>query len=387
MKMRNEVIPERLKVLLLAGEQSGVIYAEALARSIRSRVPADIRGYGDYGFKTADLAVMGFWPVVKKIFWFMRVARTMKRVIREWRPDVVVTIDYPGLNLKLAAYAKHFGIPAVHMVCPQVWAWHQGRIPKVAAALTKLLCFFPFEPGYFSGTGLDVKFIGHPLADAMCAEEAASGDAGVGRDSCLVALLPGSRIGEIQRHLPGLLAAVSRLRSSPSVPRFRCEIPAANEKAGKEIDRILARCPVKVPVKVLNGGARDLLRRSGCAAVASGTATLEAALARCPTVLVYAVSAPLAWFARRVIKGIKHVGLANIIAEKCGIEAPMPELLQEAFTPEAVSEILGEWLSDGEARDRAAAGLAAAMERLKFNGCAMESATAEILECAKRRIP
>jgi lipid A disaccharide synthetase len=104
-------------------------------------------------------------------------------------------------------------------------------------------------------------------------------------------------------------------------------------------------------------------------------------------VLVYAVSAPLAWFARRVIKGIKHVGLANIIAEKCGIEAPMPELLQEAFTPEAVSEILGEWLSDGEARDRAAAGLAAAMERLKFNGCAMESATAEILECAKRRIP
>ena len=91
--------------------------------------------------------------MLKKLFYFLGVAKTMKRVIRAWRPDVVVTIDYPGLNLKLAAYAKSLGIPAVHIVCPQVWAWHQNRIPKVAAALTKLLCFFPFEPALFKGTG------------------------------------------------------------------------------------------------------------------------------------------------------------------------------------------------------------------------------------------
>ena len=154
------------KILLLAGEESGVLYAERLAGLLRSR-GVEIRGYGDYGFRTADLAVMGFWPVLRKLFYFLGVARTMKRAIREWRPDVVATVDYPGLNLKLAAYAKGLGIPSVHMVCPQVWAWHQGRIPKVAAALTKLLCFFPFEPKLFEGTGLDAKFIGHPLVKVV----------------------------------------------------------------------------------------------------------------------------------------------------------------------------------------------------------------------------
>ena len=139
------------KILLLAGEESGVLYAERLVGHLRA-FRAEIHGYGDYGFRTSDLAVMGFWPVLRRLFYFLGVARTMKRVIREWSPDIVVTVDYPGLNLKLAAYAKGLGIPAVHIVCPQVWAWHQGRIPKVAASLTKLLCFFPFEPKLFEGT-------------------------------------------------------------------------------------------------------------------------------------------------------------------------------------------------------------------------------------------
>ena len=151
-----------MKALLLAGEESGVLYAERLAEILRGS-GAEVRGYGDYGFQTADLAVFGIWEVVRRIFYFLGVARTMKRAIREWRPDVVVTIDYPGMNLKLAAYAKGLGIPAVHIVCPQVWAWHRGRVPKVAAALTELLCFFPFEPEIFKGTDLNAKFIGHPL--------------------------------------------------------------------------------------------------------------------------------------------------------------------------------------------------------------------------------
>jgi lipid-A-disaccharide synthase len=109
------------KILLLAGEESGVLYAERLAGLLRAS-GADIRGYGDYGFQTADLAVMGFWPVLRRIFYFLGVKRTMERVIREWRPDAVCTVDYPGMNLKLAAYAKSLGIRAVHVVCPQVWA-------------------------------------------------------------------------------------------------------------------------------------------------------------------------------------------------------------------------------------------------------------------------
>ena len=314
----------------------------------------------------------------------------MKRAICGWRPDAVVTVDYPGLNLKLAAFAKKRGIPAVHIVCPQVWAWHRNRIPKVAAALSELLCFFPFEPSLFDGTGLKVKFIGHPLVRVVeleNADGAAAMSGKAGRDR-IVALLAGSRIGEIGRILPRLLGAVAILsrRHAEDVratvrgePAFRVVIPAANRGAEMEIRRILGETSDLPPVEVRLGGARQLLREAHCAAVASGTATLEAALARCPTVLVYAVSPILAWFARRVITGVRHVGLANIIAEKCGFEPPMPELLQEDFTSDAVADQLEAWLDSAEARADAAARLEAAMEHLRADGTPLEIAAHEIL--------
>ena len=364
------------KILLLAGEESGVLYAERLAERLRA-AGADVRGYGDYGFRTADLAVMGFWPVLRRIFYFLGVARTLKRAIREWRPDAVVTVDYPGLNLKLAAYAKGQGIPAIHIVCPQVWAWHRNRIPKVAAALTELLCFFPFEPALFDGTGLKAKFIGHPLVK-VAEIEAKSASASHDTSKRVVAVLPGSRIGEIRRILPRLLDAVAHLAGRQAL---KVAIPAANESAAREIRRLVdARRAELPPVEVRLGGARALLRQADCAAVASGTATLEAALARCPTVLVYAVSPLLAWFARRVITGVRHVGLANVVAEKCGFEPPMPELLQEAFTPEAVAAQLAAWLSDPDARASAVAKLDHAMGYLAVSGEPLQIAAQEIME-------
>lgn len=377
------------KVLLLAGEESGMLYAERLGALLRA-AGCEVRGYGDYGFHTADLAVMGFWPVLRRIFYFIGVARTMKRAICGWRPDAVVTVDYPGLNLKLAAFAKKRGIPAVHIVCPQVWAWHRNRIPKVASALSELLCFFPFEPSLFDGTGLKVKFIGHPLVRVVeleNADGAAAMSGKAGRDR-IVALLPGSRIGEIRRILPRLLGAIAILSrrhaedaraKGRGEPAFRAVIPAANRGAEMEIRRILGEASDLPPVEVRLGGARQLLREAHCAAVASGTATLEAALARCPTVLVYAVSPILAWFARRVITGVRHVGLANIIAEKCGFEPPMPELLQEDFTSDAVADQLEAWLDSAEARADAAARLDSAMEHLRADGTPLEIAAHEIL--------
>ena len=373
------------KILLLAGEESGVLYAERIAQRLRSS-GAEVRGYGDYGFKTADLAVMGFWPVLRRLFYFLGVARTMKRAIREWRPDAVATVDYPGLNLKLAAYAKARGIPAVHIVCPQVWAWRRGRIPKVAAALTKLLCFFPFEPELFKGVGLDACFIGHPLVEITEGERMEDrvrrADDGGFRT---LALLPGSRIGEIQRILPKLLESVKILEAKerPAPFRLRVCIPAANDAAEREIRRILREFGGLPSVEVQKGKARNLLRVADCAAVASGTATLEAALVRCPTVLVYAVGPILAWFARRVIKGVKHVGLANVIAEKCGFEPPMPELLQEEFTPQAVAAQISQWLEDAASRDEAAQKLDNAMHHLQTGGEPLAAAADEIMDSAK----
>ena len=376
------------KILLLAGEESGMLYAERLSALLRD-AGAEIRGYGDYGFRTADLAVMGFWPVLRKLFYFLRVARTMKRAIREWRPDAVITVDYPGLNLKLAAYAKRRGIAAIHIVCPQVWAWHRGRIPKVASALSKLLCFFPFEPALFAGTDLNAGFIGHPLVGMVKEESdrsqreklgtvgAGSGNVSVSeRKEKIVALLPGSRIGEIQRILPRLLEAVTRVAAKRAV---RVVIPAANEGAENAIRRLVAAADGLPPVEIQAGNARALLRTADCAAVASGTATLEAALVRCPTVLVYAVSPLLAWFARRVITGVRHVGLVNVVAEKCGFEPPMPELLQEAFTPEAVATQLEVWLSDNAARAEAVKKLDGAMAYLEAEGEPLRLAAQEIM--------
>lgn len=356
-----------MKILLLAGEESGLLYARRLKALLGAH---EVRGYGDYGFRTADLAVMGFWAVLKKLFFFIRVKRTMTRAIDTWRPDVVCTIDYPGLNLKLAAYAKAKGIRAVHVVCPQVWAWHAGRIPKIEAALDRLCCFFPFEPSLF--TPGFATFVGHPLAETFAGAARAPRDAA----TRLVALLPGSRLGEIERCLPTMLEAVARLDG------LVVAIPAANEGARRAIDRIVARrAAAHLSVRVQSGGARDLLLRADCAVVASGTATLEAALARCPTVLVYRVGRVLAAFARRVIKGVRHVGLVNVVWEKSGGTgaSPMPELLQEDFTAEAVAAILARWLGDERARAAAVAALEDAVRLLNAGSGALEKIVAELV--------
>ena len=351
-----------MKILLLAGEESGMLYARNLKERFAS-AGHEVRGYQDYGFETSELAVFGFGAVLKKIPFFLRVKRTMERAIDEWRPDAVCTIDYPGMNLKLAAYAKARGRRAVHVVCPQVWAWHQDRIPKIETSLDKLCCFFPFEPALFSDKPGFAEFVGHPLA-----REFASDGAAVTRDGAskrkLVAVLPGSRGVEISRILPRLLDAVRFLNDADVV------IPAANQMAMCLISHIVAKHRCSTRVKVQLGGARDLLRRADCAAVASGTATLEAALARCPTLLVYRVGRILAAFARRVIKGTKYIGLANIVWQRCGGTGdtpPMTELLQEAFTPEAVASHLNAWLADASLREEASRRLDETVRKLDTN--------------------
>lgn len=350
------------KVLLLAGEESGLIYARQIAEALKSKYPeVEIRGYADYGFKTHDLAVVGLIPVLKRLFFFLRVKRTLEAAIDEWRPDVVCTVDYPGMNLKLAAYAKARSIRAVHVVCPQVWAWKAGRIPKIEASLDKLCCFFPFEPKLFR-PGL-AEFVGHPLAAAFGTVKRANDGHGARK---LVAALPGSRMGEITRILPTVLEAVKGLDA-------HLAIPAANERARKLIEEMLAKAGVEA--EVLSGGARELLLKADCAVVASGTATLEAALARCPTVLVYRIDPVIALFLRFAIKSIRHVGLANIIWEKCDPAAadkakmgPMPELLQEKMTAQAIRECLDKWLADPQARLEAERELDAAMAYLTVDG-------------------
>lgn len=380
------------RILLLAGEESGVLYANELKKRLAGN---EIRGYQDYGFETHDMAVMGFIPVLLKLFYFLRLKKRMVQAIDEWRPDLVLTVDYPGMNLKLAAYAHSKGIRTVHIVCPQVWAWKKGRIPKIEASIDHLCCFLPFEPKLFK-PGF-ATFVGHPLASAFAeASEEVRGKSEELADRVkTVALLPGSRKGEIETILPILLKAAERLASEFG-DKVRFAIPAATPRAHSQIDKLLHNSSLFTHHSSLllqHGGARDLLRRADCAAVASGTATLEAALARCPTVLVYRMGRNLWWFAKHFVK-TRFAGLANIIWERCrggeviedvfvnremqAPDQPMPELLQDNCNSEAVYRYLKSYLDDGSVRSDAVRRLDSAMEYLKTDTDPFSNIIAEL---------
>lgn len=380
------------RILLLAGEESGLLYANEIRRRL---VGWEVRGYQDCGFETHDMAVIGFLPVLLKLRYFLRLKKTMERVIDEWKPDVVLTVDYPGMNLKLAAYAHAKGIRTVHVVCPQVWAWKKGRIPKVEAALDRLCCFLPFEPKLFR-PGF-ATFVGHPLASAFAEtrEGAEAKRAGSGAEAKTVALLPGSRKGEIEKILPTLLGAAEKLTEDFG-DRVRFVIPAATPRAYRQIEKVVSRSPIsrgRASLEIRHGGARELLLRADCAAVASGTATLEAALARCPTVLVYRVGRVFCRIMRIAIR-TRFVGLANIIWERCrggdvvedqivnrelqSPDQPMPELLQENCTVEAVHRHLKGYLEDDAVRADAVRRLDAAMAYLDGDSDPFANIIAEI---------
>jgi len=369
------------RILLLAGEESGLLYAEEL----KKRLPGnEFRGYKDYGFETHDMAVMGILPVLLKLRYFLHLQKTMRKAIDDWKPDLVLTIDYPGLNLKLAAYAHAKGIRTVHVVCPQVWAWKKGRIPKIEASLDHLCCFLPFEPKLFK-PGF-ATFVGHPLASAF-----ADAKLRVRREESrvdgvkTVALLPGSRKGEIEKILPTLLEAAAKLHEDFG-EKIRFVIPAATPRAYDQISKVVRNFSLFTfhsSLALQHGGARELLRRADCAAVASGTATLEAALARCPTILVYRMTATFGWVVRHFVKGTRFAGLANIIWDRCRAETavvedtlrenkpmrdpdqPMPELIQENLTVESVYGYLRRFLSSAEAREDAIRRLDDAMSCLR----------------------
>jgi len=357
------------KILLLAGEESGVIYAARIAAELRRLNPqVEIRGYADYGFKTEDLAVMGVVQVLRKLRYFLRVKRTMEQAIDEWRPDTLCTVDYPGLNLKLAAYARARGIRAVHVVCPQVWAWHQSRIPSIEQSLDKICCFFPFEPKIFrEGLG---EFVGHPLVEDMMrerAELADKKDPGQEAGRKLLAVLPGSRLGEIRHHMPKLVEVMEILLKE--ISGLEIVLPAANEKAERAIRPYLESSQsVRERARLQVGGARELLREATAAVVASGTATLEAAIVGCPTVLVYHVDLIFEIICRISLKGVKHIGLANIVAEKAGAECPMPELIQQDFTVSNILKHLRPWLTDATSNEAARAALDRATRLLQSEG-------------------
>ncbi|HRU19916.1 MAG TPA: lipid-A-disaccharide synthase [Kiritimatiellia bacterium] len=373
-----------LRILIGVGEVSGDIHAAALMRALRARLgrPIVFRGFGgdamraegaELLYHTDRIALLGITPVLRNLPFLLGMLRRMKREILTWRPDLVLTVDYPGMNLRLARFAHDRGFRTAHYICPQVWAWRRGRIPKIARSLDLLLCLFPFEPELFSPTALRAVFTGHPLVDRAAETRAAPPAVLPWGEGHRIALLPGSRSSEITRILPRMLRAAVQLEALLS---GACSfvIPAPTARMRRLGEAVAATMP-ELPrnIRFTDGQARDTLLQAHAAAVASGTATLEACLMRCPTVLVYAASRITCLLARLFVKGVRHLGLANIVA---GREV-MPELLQDAFTPERLADALLRYLTDDTARAQVLAGYDEANAKLG-TGQASERAAEEI---------
>ena len=391
--------PRPVRIMVLAGEISGDLHAAALLGELRKIVPAPLEVYGIGGDRLkaegmeilehcSQTGIVGFWEVLKHGRFFLRLIKKMERLLDARRPDLLLTVDFVSFNMRLAKRAKARGIPVAHYVCPQVWAWKKGRIPEYARLLNRLLVMFPFEADLWNGTGLDVVFTGHPLIDR--ADESrndtttvlpwgeGSGVRGQGsvvreidhRNKYRIALFPGSRRMEVERHLPTLLRAATLIEAQLGECHFI--IPAPTEAVATLIHHALRHAPNPPrALAIVQADSRVVLRDADAAIVKSGTSTLEAALMGCPHVIVYRISTASAWFVRRVIQ-VPFVGLPNIVAgrEICC------ELLQSDFTPENVAAETLRLLQDPAARDQMKRDMADVASRLDGGGASARAATA-----------
>jgi lipid-A-disaccharide synthase len=340
------------RLYVVAGELSGDAHGAGLLRALKTMVPAvEIHGAGGPAMAAVagpglrdwveDAAVMGVWEVLKRYGWFKQRFAEMLDEVRVFRPDVLVLIDYPGFNLRFAEAVRRESPETrlVYYVSPQVWAWHKGRIPKMARLLDEMLCLFTFEQPIFEEAGLKTTFVGHPLVDEL--EENKLMDSQ--RELSLVGLFPGSREREIARLFPMMIETARQLRAWRGDLRF--EVPAASAKLAGQIRGMLAEAGADGWITVHTGGSHALMQRAGSAVIASGTATLEAAYYGLPYCLVYRV-APLTYMAAKILVKIKHIGIVNILAG----EEVVKEFVQADAEPLAVSRELRELIESPERR-------------------------------------
>lgn len=326
------------KIMISAGEASGDVHAAALTKEILKIDPtAQVYGMGGDGLRAAggevlfdikDHGVMGLVEIILKLPSFFRLRSDFAKVMDQRRPDCLVTIDYPGFNMRLAKVARDKGIPVIAFIAPSAWAWRKGRAKKVAKLVNKVAAIFPFEYEVYKEAGADTEFMGHPLVDIVKpnlspAEAAAKAGKHEGRP--LVLLLPGSRLQEIQRLLPAMLEAAKLvLKANPEV---EFTMPRAGTIPREMLEEEIKRAGVHV--NIVEGDNYDVMSVADVALAASGTVTLEAALCRLPSVIVYK-TAPLTAFIVRRLLNIADIGLPNIVAGR----HILPELLQEDATPE-----------------------------------------------------
>lgn len=344
---------------MVAGEASGDLLAGLLLGGVLSRWPqAPTFGIGgpkmaahgfDAWWPSDKLAVRGYVEVLRHYREIAGIRRALATRLLRDRPDVFVGVDAPDFNLGLAQRLRDAGLRTIQFVCPSIWAWRAGRVKQIARAVDHVLCLFPFEPEILRLAGVAATFVGHPLADAIALQppRAASRAAlGLAQGDAVVAVLPGSRRSEIEANAPAFLRAVARLQAQR--PALRFVLPAAPGLRALLEPLVAAHAP-GAALMLLEGRSHEALAACDVTLIASGTATLEAALFKRPMVIAYRMNA-LSWQIMKRMRLQPWVGLPNILCR----EFVVPELLQHDATPEALAQAVLQWL-DAPARCEALA--------------------------------
>jgi lipid-A-disaccharide synthase len=355
-----------MKFALVAGEASGDALGAGLVRALRERFPdAEFAGVCGPAMRDAgveawadasELAVMGLAEVLSHLPRLLRLRRDLRERVLAWKPDAFIGIDAPDFNLGLERWLKRRGLRTVHYVSPSVWAWRESRAAKIGASADRVLCLFPMEPPIYAQHGVDAVFVGHPLADAIPLDPdraAARAALGLAVHDPVLALLPGSRLGEIERMLPVFLEAADGVAAE--LPELKVLVPAANAACRAAIERIANGAPLPTSrrergeapfVHILDGEAQRAMIASDVVLLASGTAALEAMLCKRPMVVGHRISPLTHAIVRRLgLLKSRFVSLPNILAG----EALVPELLQDdCNAPELRGAVLA-WFRNPEA--------------------------------------
>ncbi len=344
-------------ILIVAGEASGDLHGAALVRALRKLDDSlIIRGIGgrkmgeagvDIIAHSSDLAVVGLTEVFSKLKNLLKAHGTMRSLLRKTGPDLLILIDFPDFNISLASTAARYNVPVLYYISPQVWAWRRGRVKKIARRVDKMAVILPFEKEFYrkTGAGIDVEYVGHPVMDAIpegLDRDSIAGELCPGGGRPVLGLLPGSRTDEIRNLLPSMIGAAEILSSRH--PGLHCVLPLAPTISRELVQSFIDRTPLKIIV-----AQRDIysvLKVCDLALVASGTATLETALMGVPMVVAYRVS-PLSFAIGKMVINVPYVSIVNLIA---GEEA-VPEVLQDAVTPEALAEKASMILDNEEYRN------------------------------------
>ncbi len=353
------------RLLISAGEASGEMYGAGLIEALRRRLPQlEVFGVCGEAMRRAgcetvvdarQLSVVGITEILPKVPKIYTLFRKLVAEAERRRPDAAVLIDSPAFNFRVARQMHARGIPVIYYVCPQLWAWREGRVRFLQRWVKKALVIFPFEEKWFRERKVDAEYVGHPLADVpppAISRVQFAAEHRLDAERHWIALLPGSRRKEVRMNLPEMLQAAARLE-----PEFEFVLPVASTLSRQWMSATVAGSRRKI---TLVDNARAALTFARAAVVASGTATVEAALSGVPFVVVYRVT-PLTWRLGHRLLRVPHVAMANLIA---GREV-VPELIQSDFTSGNVVARLAEVLPDGAAREKMLAGLAEVRARLK----------------------